>query len=31
MGNNLEQQLITELLEDLENDRLVLPTCRKSH
>ncbi|MDH5444716.1 MAG: HDOD domain-containing protein [Gammaproteobacteria bacterium] len=26
MGNNLEQKLITELLEDLENDRLVLPT-----
>lgn len=26
MGNNLEQKLIDELLEDLENDRLVLPT-----
>jgi putative nucleotidyltransferase with HDIG domain len=26
MGNNLEQKLIDELLEDLENDQLVLPT-----
>ncbi|MDH5181126.1 MAG: HDOD domain-containing protein [Gammaproteobacteria bacterium] len=26
MGTSLEQQLINELLEDLENDRLVLPT-----
>lgn len=26
MGSNLERKLIDELLEDLENDRLVLPT-----
>ena len=26
MGSNLEQKLIDELLEDLENDRLILPT-----
>lgn len=26
MGNNLEQKLINELLEDLEKDRLTLPT-----